>query len=207
MYIVAIDPGASGGFAWQGPDGINYSLPMPETREGVLAFFKKLQPELEKHLFAVYLEKVSPFIPDGGASQMMEYGRRVEMVTSIPLALGFEVKEVPPKQWQKELGLGASERKAVPSPPRFSCPKGSSPSQRRILKAAHSHVVREFKKQHAEEIKLVRKYNDQAKTRWKASLLQKAKELFPEEKITLKTCDAFLLLAYGVRMNYSLNLF
>ena len=37
------------------------------------------------------------------------------------------------------------------------------------------------------------------KTKWKNKLKQKAQQLFPEQKVTLSTADALLLLEYGKR--------
>lgn len=44
------------------------------------------------------------------------------------------------------------------------------------------------------------------KAEWKRVLKSKAQQLFPRERVTLKTCDALLIAEYGRRKEYTFNI-
>lgn len=201
---MAIDPGASGGIAWQtiysdGRELIEFEN-MPETRESAIEFFRELDNFCRVNQgtkVRIIIEKIVPFCPGAGAAHMFNYGSNVERVVIIPMALGFDVTLITPQNWQKTLNLGSSKRVPVPAPPRLHLPKDAPSALRAKLRKQHKLTVQKFEEEHADEIKRAQKFNAQAKAEWKRYLCQKAKEFFPNADVTLKTCDALLLLAYA----------
>lgn len=102
--LIAIDPGASGGFAFDVPDvGIEVHK-MPET-EGQIA-------SLISSAFAyghreAYVEEVGGYC--GAAlpgSAMFNFGRNFGFILGVLAARGIRVNLVKPQKWQKHFGLG-----------------------------------------------------------------------------------------------------
>jgi hypothetical protein len=102
--IIAIDPGGSGGIAWQEEDYV-ISAKMPETEGDILFFFQRFKPTA----YTVFMEEVSGYIgrPQPG-SAMFKFGRHTGFVIGVLMALGFRLEMVRPQKWQKNLGLGTS---------------------------------------------------------------------------------------------------
>jgi hypothetical protein len=193
--IIAIDPGASGGIAVQhitqgrAPFGeieadraLTGTYAMPETRGDAINLFKQLA-EFPENTIA-YIEKISGFIPDGGASQMFEFGKSVERVGCILETLGVRIIEVTPQSWMKSLALGKMEKVAIPRPP----------------KGMTSVALSVWKQQNTEAIKSVKAANARLKTEWKNKLKAEAQRRFPTVKVTLKNCDALLILEVAKMM-------
>jgi len=176
--IIACDPGESGSIAWRHGD-ITMVKAMPETRGDCIELIRGLSA---LGTATLYIEKVSPYIPDAGASNMMEYGRQVERVPVAASCFGIKVIEVTPGAWQKSFQLGKSDRIKVPS-----TPKGATKQEKA-----------QFKIDHADEIAKAKAHNAKAKSDWKNKLKGEAQRRNPSIKVTLKTADALLLLEYGL---------
>jgi hypothetical protein len=160
--MIAIDPGASGAIVIQTEGEPIKVVSTPETRGDAITL---LRDALEwKSSCVAYIEKINGFIPDGGASQMFEFGKSVERNICILEVLGCPVVEITPQSWQKMLGLGTSERKRAAA--------GATPKEKAAVKA----------------------WNAIAKRDWKNKLKGVAQQRFPEIKVTLKNCDALLIL-------------
>lgn len=102
MKLLAIDPGAKGGFAWT--DGLETSCcNMPETLGDLV---DKLRELSAAGITTCYLEQVVGFIPGAGAGNMFTFGQNFGQVQGALAALNFRVIEVRPAKWQKELSLG-----------------------------------------------------------------------------------------------------
>lgn len=170
---ISCDPGASGAIAWSNRQGVHVE-PMPETRRGCIDVVKKIiewnaSPGRPGDIVA-YVEKITGWIPDGGASQMFEFGKSVERVSCILETLGIRIIEITPQAWQKNLALGKSERlRATPD-------------------------------MDAEQKKRVKTYNAGCKREWKNKLKSEAERRFPNCKVTLKTADALLLLDVAIQL-------
>lgn len=173
--FIAVDPGGSGAIAWSNRQGV-FVEPMPPTRRDTISLLQRALTESVNPI--AYMEKVSPFIPDGGASMMFEYGRKVERVGCILEVFNIRIIEIIPRSWQKELGLGKSERIA---PPRM--PKGFNPAQKAAWRAQNKIAI-----------DAARVHNAKAKRDWKNKLKEECQRRFPQQNVTLKTCDALLLL-------------
>lgn len=169
MTILAIDPGAKGGIAWQQimdghaprQDGV---APMPETNGDVLAILRQLwEPGA-----TCYIEHVVGFIPGGGAGAMFTFGEGFGYLQGVLDALGYRVVRVRPAAWQKALQLGGKGAKV-------KCDKDATKESKRAASAANSAVDRD----------------------WKNKLKAEAQRRYPTLHVTLQTADALLLLDYA----------
>ena len=102
--IVAIDPGASGGFAWATDYGV-VCRPMPQTEGDVVALLRSLScgnPDL------VVMEQVGGYIGGAGApgSAMFNFGMNFGVIKGAVQAFGMPLHTVYPQKWQKALSLG-----------------------------------------------------------------------------------------------------
>jgi hypothetical protein len=180
-YFIAVDPGAGGGIAWQLPDSTVGVQQMPETRRDCIDLLRELV--VNGAGCQAVIEKVAKFIPDGGASQMFEYGRNVERCGCILETLGVRLVEVAPKVWQAGLHLGGvirpeltDDQKAIKKLKSWQ----RAPKQKAVLKAMKAGDAA-------------------AKRDWKQKLRAEAQRLFPAVDVTLKTSDALLILEWARR--------
>ena len=99
-HILAIDPGASGGFAWTYQESKNlfHCSNMPLTESGIIQFigtFAETRPY-------VVLEHVRGFI---GISQpgsaMFNFGENFGLIKGAVLMLGLKMSLVAPQKWQR----------------------------------------------------------------------------------------------------------
>jgi len=144
--IIAIDPGANGGFSWNDVTGTRIScLPMPATEGDIIALFTLLA----HHRPTVVMEQVVGFIPGGGGGAMFSFGEGFGFLKGVAQALKMPLVLVRPQKWQKDLSLGTKKS---------------------------------YEKQ------------------WKNHLKERAQQLYPNCKVTLKTADSLLILNWA--MNY-----
>lgn len=195
VNLLAIDPGALGGLAWLTSRGAACAK-MPETRGDCIALVKSIVGDWPAN-WTAYHEKIAGFIPDGGASQMFEFGRSVERVGCILETIGVRVIEVTPQTWQAVFSLGKAERVPVPRCPIIRIPKDATPFQIRELKAEQAQVKRQFEGQYAAAIRTAKAQNARFKAEWKNKLKAEAQRRYPTLASTLKTADALLILEYG----------
>jgi hypothetical protein len=99
--IVAIDPGISGGIAYE--DGENvHAVPMPPTLGDIASLVRILATDNP----VFWLEELPKFGGKMSASSMgvmfRNYGRIEGLITSAQCRIEY----IPPKKWQKVLGLG-----------------------------------------------------------------------------------------------------
>jgi hypothetical protein len=102
---IAIDPGASGGIAYDAEPGIVDAIPMPDT---VVDLADALRALKLKGATMAFLEEIPKFAGSNG-SAMIKLGIRYGEVRGILAAFCFRVVELPPKAWQKTLGLGVKK--------------------------------------------------------------------------------------------------
>jgi hypothetical protein len=175
--IIGVDPGANGAIAvWSKVFTEAYNL--PETRKDAIDLVKSVVMPFQA---VAYIEKISGFIPDGGASQMFEFGKQVERIGCILETLGVPIFEITPQAWHKELSLGSIERTPVPKPPRD----------------LNGAMVPRWKLTWKKEIEAAKAKNAAAKREFKNKLKAEAQRRFPHIKVTLKNCDALLILEAG----------
>lgn len=119
---IAIDPGASGGFAIQYPDGKIDLQAMPDTDAEILEIITTARARAiaeEVDLCAV-MEKVGGFVAPRGqdvggqpGSRMFNFGEGFGFLRGVILALGIPLRMVRPQEWQKQLCLGATKDKSA----------------------------------------------------------------------------------------------
>jgi len=111
--ILAIDPGASGGIAWQ----FDYTVgcePMPKT-EGDIAGL--LTSKIAEGFDVAYFEEVGGYC--GAAmpgSAMFNFGRNFGFILGVLAARGTRVELVKPQKWQKHFGLGTVKESGGKTP-------------------------------------------------------------------------------------------
>jgi len=171
--VIGVDPGQSGGIAVAlGATAVS-AYPMPDTEGDVLNLLRAIVMEAGSEPLRAIVEEVGGFMGENQpASRAFEFGRGHGFCLGVLATLGARVELVRPQAWQKVLGLGNSGR--VKAPP------GANDEERKKIRA----------------------YNSNLKAEWKRKLKSKAQELFPGVNVTLKTCDALLLLEYGHRTEH-----
>ena len=101
--VLAIDPGASGGFAWRDSENQVHCCAMPETEGDVLEKLRELKALGIKE---ATVEAVCGFIPAAGAGAMFTFGSGFGFLKGCLMALGFRLVLVRPQKWQAALSLG-----------------------------------------------------------------------------------------------------
>ena len=177
--IIGVDPGANGAIAWADLSGVHCEN-IPETRGDAIALVKRICANSDA---TAYHEKISGWIPDGGASMMFQFGRNVERIGCILEVLGVRIIEIRPQGWQSGLHLPQVKRQKVPR-----APKGLSKEQKAMFAIANK-----------EQIAAAKAVNARAKSDHKNNLKAEAQRRFPGLNITLKNCDALLIMDYGIR--------
>ena len=146
------------------------AYPMPDTEGGVLNLLRGIAEETGGEPLRAVVEEVGGFMGENQpASRAFSFGRGHGFCLGVLATLGARVELVRPQAWQKVLSLGHSER--------IKAPPGANDEERNKIRA----------------------YNGKAKTEWKRKLRERAEQLFPGVNVTLKTCDALLILEYGKR--------
>jgi hypothetical protein len=108
--LIAIDPGKAGGIAVFSVDSkeLIEAIPMPETPQMILNFFKRYQNNSR-----CYLEKVGGIPGQGGASSMFNFGKGFGWLEMALISCRIPTTEVTPQKWQKELQLGSKGKKST----------------------------------------------------------------------------------------------
>lgn len=99
MKLIGIDPGLSGGIAVLGNSLEIITHKIPETESDLYQLFASLGPPSK-----AIIEKVHAF-PGQGVSSMFSFGQIYGFKRACLHAVGIPFDEVPPKTWQKELGI------------------------------------------------------------------------------------------------------
>ena len=100
--FAAIDPGCSGGIAWQG-NGAIVCMVMPETEGDIVNAIKTLFCE---GIEEIWMEEIVGFIPKAAPGAMFTFGKNYGFIKGVIMALGIRLVTVKPKVWQKALALG-----------------------------------------------------------------------------------------------------
>lgn len=109
--LVSIDPGASGGIAWQHPGEVALCKPMPETEGDVVALIRELTSKSSAFgVPRVFIEDLVKHMGSGiPASTMAVYARNWGFMAGCFQYAGCPVRLVNPRNWAKSLGLGKSD--------------------------------------------------------------------------------------------------
>ena len=99
----AIDPGASGGFAWHDAEGAK-AIAMPKTEGDIRDQILRLAAEGYR---TCYIERVGGFIgtPQPGGA-MFKFGRGYGFLLGVMAAYSVRVELVQAHTWQQTMGIG-----------------------------------------------------------------------------------------------------
>jgi hypothetical protein len=103
MKTLAIDPGASGGFAWTDGNGDVHAVKMPDGMTAQADFLRSLFVEIPG--LTVVLEKVGGYREGNSGPSAVKFARHCGNLEAVLYVLGFPTKQVTPKQWMKAIGV------------------------------------------------------------------------------------------------------
>ncbi len=115
MLFIGIDPGKSGGIAFnpadQDPTEVN-ATKMPATeRDTWYEINGGSYGKYSDDTFAL-IEKVGP-MPGQGVTSMFSFGRNYGMLRAFLIAAGIPFETVSPQKWQREFGLIVPKSKGL----------------------------------------------------------------------------------------------
>lgn len=103
--MIVIDPGSAGGIVVEHGTSVFTANPMPKTKREIADYIKAGGPDK-----TAYLEELVKFtgrlMP---SSAMAVYASNHGFIEGVLTALGYRIVLVPPKKWQKALGLGTTK--------------------------------------------------------------------------------------------------
>ena len=104
--LIAIDPGASGGYAYRIDGGSVVASKLPDSDTDTMDELRMLLAQTDGQ-GTLYIEAVSPFTstPGMGASMAKLYGGQ-RFIIGVAMTLGYQIIEVHPKKWQGHFELG-----------------------------------------------------------------------------------------------------
>lgn len=111
---LTIDPGSSGGFAWQ-IDGLFDCCPMPETDGDVLNKLRELRIQIHCAIVEHQIGVVGPKFKVS-ATSMFTFGDGYGFIRGALMALNYRVELVRPMKWQKSLSLGTKKEAGGTTP-------------------------------------------------------------------------------------------
>jgi hypothetical protein len=137
--IIAIDPGASGGIAWETTKNAAGSecCSMPE---GMTAIVDKLREILFNNpvQFTAVIEQVGGYMPGNSGPAAATFARHCGQLECALYCLGIETVEVLPRKWQASMPLTKFE----------TLPKTMPDSERKAelskRKAIHKNEIKEY---------------------------------------------------------------
>lgn len=104
--MICIDPGQAGGLAWEIRGGAA-AMKMPESDRELLGLLEALPNHTEQRVG--YIETLVKYAgTDMPSSSMAVYACNYGKVIGMMTALHYRIMIVPPKAWQKFLGLGSA---------------------------------------------------------------------------------------------------
>ena len=103
--ILAIDPGASGGYALKHSDNDRIATgSLPEGDDEMLAFLRDIHGHGDE--CELVIEKVASFGGQNIAASMSKLFGGKRFIEGAAMALGFRVVNVAPQKWQAHFSLG-----------------------------------------------------------------------------------------------------
>jgi hypothetical protein len=106
--LIAIDPGASGGFAWL-QDDVVHVCRMPE---GMSAQIDHLRHLAATGATTAVIEKVGFHRPGNSAVATATFARHVGHLEAAAYSLGISVHQIVPAQWMKSFGALPRDKRA-----------------------------------------------------------------------------------------------
>jgi len=106
--ILAIDPGASGGYAWRDAEGIVHAAALPEGMTAQVDALRALAAGAPG-LTAV-IERVGWWMPGDHPNSACRFARQCGALEATLYALGIPRRDVAPTVWMKSLGVLPKEK-------------------------------------------------------------------------------------------------
>ena len=106
--LLAIDPGASGGLAWNDRDGATHAEAMPDGMTAVVDRLRALAVELPG--LSAVVEKVGFWMPGDHPNSAAKFARHCGQIEAALYALGIPFYAVAPAVWMKTLGTLPKEK-------------------------------------------------------------------------------------------------
>jgi len=110
--ILAIDPGASGGFAWKDKEGVIRCIPMPigmtaqaDLLREIRCFFGGFS-DVE-----CFIEAVGSYMPGNSGPAAAKFARHCGNLEAILYCLNFPTNQVSPQKWMKAIGPFPKDKK------------------------------------------------------------------------------------------------
>ncbi len=101
MSIIAIDPGAGGGIAWQSADGVQ-CVPMPDGMASIVDQLRSIVASIPNP--QGYIEKVGTYIPGNSGPSAATFARHCGSLETALYCLGVPTIQVVPNKWMKAIG-------------------------------------------------------------------------------------------------------
>ena len=106
--MIAIDPGAAGGIAYDGDYDEVKAVPMPEGMTAQIDLIRSLAAEGHKECI---MENVGFHMPGNSATATAKFARHCGHLEAACYAFGISVEYVAPQKWQREAFIGLSKDK------------------------------------------------------------------------------------------------
>lgn len=105
--LIAIDPGLSGGIAFQRDVQSAHAAPMPATEGDLVEFLRALADD-HSHTLA-FVEEVGGYVGKAQpASSAFKFGRNFGFILGVLQAMRIRLEFVRPQRWQKSFALGSA---------------------------------------------------------------------------------------------------
>jgi len=110
--LLAIDPGAAGGYAYRlGNSGV-VTGPLPQHDGAMLDLLRELQTQADE--VELYIEDVRSFAGDlGMAASMAKLFGGKRFIDGLAMGLGWRVVDVEPKKWQSHFAFGKKNKRTT----------------------------------------------------------------------------------------------
>ena len=114
MKLIAIDPGQSGGIAWN-EDGIVHAEPMPEGMTAQIERLRELQ-FLDRLIPARFscvavMERTGTYMPGNSGVAAATFARHCGNLEAALYCHGIPTEQVTPQKWQKHYGALPKDKK------------------------------------------------------------------------------------------------
>jgi hypothetical protein len=106
--IISIDPGFSGGIAWQDGDKRVWADPMPEGMTEIYGYLKSMGPD---ETFKAIMERTGTYMPGNSGPAAATFARHCGHLEAILYALEIPCEQVSPQNWMKAIGTWPKDKK------------------------------------------------------------------------------------------------
>ena len=104
--VLAIDPGAGGGMAWRGENGITHAVKMPDGMTAQINAIRDIVASRES--FGAVVEDVGGYMPGNSGPGAVTFARHCGNLEAALFCLGVPTRLVTPQKWMKAGGFGPS---------------------------------------------------------------------------------------------------